>query len=112
MFHLGATINYYLNHCLSIRQYCTSAIIQKIRNLLYVDDLSKVELNPNVDDKNENFGILWDAQKDKLIFVIGYLLNRMNHEDMTKRLFLHFTASNFDRMGIFSPVLMPLEAIF
>ena len=40
MFHLGVTTEHHLNHFLSIRQEFLPAMIQKMRNLLYVDNQS------------------------------------------------------------------------
>ena len=62
--------------------------------------------------QRELLDILCNTQRDKLIFDTGHMLNRMNYKDMTKKLVLQFTASTFDLIGILSPDLMPLKAIF
>ena len=73
------------------------------------DDLTYAKIHLGTSRKQTKIlGLLWEKDKDKLLVN----LKKSNQEACTKRVILKTLASNFDPLGIVSPVLLTGKLIF
>ena len=86
---------------------------------------NSLELRENISDYEKNYfqnedefntekilGISWDSRNDLLIFKLEVIASALAESSVTKRLVLKTVASIYDPLGIMSPAVVRLKALF
>ena len=73
---------------------------------------AQMMLNPDGKSNVKVLGIPWHLENDELEFSLENLVEMVESDDLSKRQLLKLTASLYDPLGMISPVILTLKALF